>query len=476
MEFTLKTEQRQTLSQNMIQSSAILQMASSHLEQYLTEQALENPVLELTSRQPEEPDSKVLETYQWISSHDEQNRYLYSHLDSDDEDPADWNIPQTRPESLSGYLWEQLLTRTWPPAWEPALHYLLDSLDSKGYYTDSLDDLAALFHLTNEEAADILALVQSLDPAGIGARSLEECLCLQLSRQNLLTPALQTFISDNLPLIAKNQLAAISRNSHLSMAAVKTWCTLIRGLNPKPGAPFSNPDGTTYITPDIIVLQTGSRPEIRLNDSTVPEITPNGEYLSMFQDTSDTEVHEYLLQKIKQVHWLNQCVRQRNTTLTNVAQAILMMQQEFFCCGPDALKPLNQSDVADYLGLHVSTVSRACSQKYLQCTYGTFPLSYFFPKSAARHVPQSKSESAPDSAPDKTAPAPFSCDAPNASTSLDVKKALAAIIQQENTAKPYSDRVLAELLTNQGYSISRRTVTKYREELSIPGTTGRKAY
>ncbi len=475
MEYTLKTEQKQTLSHKMIQSSTILQMTTAQLEQYLNDQALENPVLELLPRQPEETESKLLETYQWMISHDEQNRYLYSHLESDEEDPADWNVPQAMPESLADFLWEQLLTKNWPSQWEPALHFLLDSLDEKGYYTDSLSDFASRFQLTDDEAAKILALIQSLEPAGIGAHTLEECLCLQLERQGLLTPEFQTFIDTNLALIARNQLSAIARNTGLSMAAIKRWCALIRDLNPKPGAPFSDTLKPAYITPDVIVIQTGTRPELWFNDSGLPDLTLNSGYLQMFQENQDKEVHDYLLQKIQQTQWLRQCIQQRNTTLMSVAQAILDMQQEFFCCGPDFLKPLKQSDIAGYLGIHVSTVSRACSQKYLQCSYGTFPFSYFFPAAApGRKATPGRQITTSTAATSNTTATPGT--PPDPATALDVKKALSAIIKQENTAKPYSDRVLAELLADQGFPISRRTVSKYREEMSIPGTSGRKVY
>lgn len=481
MEYTLKTEQKQTLSHKMIQSSTILQMTSAQLEDYLSEQALENPLLELVPRQPEEPDAKLLETYQWISSHDEQNRYLYSHMEASDEEPAEWSLPQTASESLADYLWEQLLTRSWPSHWENALRYLLDSLDEKGYYPDSLDDFAGRFQLTGDDAREILALIQSLEPAGIGARTLEECLCLQLGRQGLLTPELQEFIETNLPLIAKNQLSAIARSTRRSMAVIKSWCALIKGLNPKPGSAFSDTLQTSYIMPDVIVIQSGNRPQLWLNDTTLPNLTLNREYLDMFQEHQDKEVHDYLNQKLQQAQWLRQCIRQRNTTLMSVAQTILLLQQEFFSRGPDYLKPLKQSDVAGFLNIHVSTVSRACSQKYLQCVYGTFPFSYFFPKAASRTAPVSNGSATDDTrtTSESDLPAtgkPLAQTEPDTTTSLDVKKALASIIRQENTAKPYSDRILAELLTDQGFHVSRRTVAKYREELSIPGTSGRKTY
>lgn len=457
MDFTVKTEQKQTLSYQMIQSSTVLQMTSAQLEQYLNEQAMENPILELTSVQPNETNRKTSETDEWIRSHDEQNHYLYQHLESEEDDPAEWNFKQEFPETLSEHLWSQLLTRPWPAEEEAALRFLLDSLDEKGYFSDSLEEFADSFQLSFQQAESLLSLIQSLEPAGVGARSLEECLCLQLDRIGQLTPELESFFHENLSLIAKNQLAAIARTTKLPLSTVKAYCEQIRQLDPRPGAPYAHARQLCYVVPDIIVVSDHHHTEIRLNECLHSDLTLNPGYLQLYQETPDQEVHNYLHQKIQQAQWLKQCIQQRSATLLSVARAIQILQQEFFLLGPEHLKPLKQTDVAAYLGIHVSTVSRACSQKYLQCPWGTYPLNAFFVKAAPVSASDSYSGASPV-------------------TSLDVRKALSALIESEDKKKPYSDRILTELLTSQGFQISRRTVAKYREELSIPGTSGRKQY
>ena len=461
MDFTVKTEQKQTLSYKMIQSSTVLQMTSAQLDQYLNEQAMENPVLELTSVQPGETSCKVSETDEWIRSHDEQNHYLYQHLESEEDDPPEWNMKQDLPETLAEHLWSQLLTRSWPQEQEAALRFLLDSLDEKGYFSDSLEEFADSFQLSIQQAESLLSLVQSLEPAGVGARNLEECLCLQLDRIGQLTPDIQSFFHENLSLIAKNQLAAIARTTKLPLSTVKAYCDQIKRLDPRPGAPYAYSRQLCYVIPDVIVVSDGHHTDVHLNECLHSDIALNSCYLQLYQENPDKEVHSYLQQKIQQAQWLKQCIQQRSTTLLSVAKAIQTLQQEFFLLGPDHLKPLKQADVAAYLGIHVSTVSRACSQKYLQCSWGTYPLNAFFVKTAS--VSGSNSSSGSDAS-------------AVSATSLDVRKALSALIESEDKAKPYSDRILAELLTSQGFQISRRTVAKYREELSIPGTSGRKQY
>lgn len=456
MDMILKTEQRQILSQKMIQSSDILQMAAAQLEEYLNEQALENPVLELTERPPEQFDNGELEKYQWICSHDEQNRYLYQTMEASQDDPPEWNLCAQNSESLRDHLWSQLLTKEIPNRLKSALAFLLDSLDSHGYFTDSLPDFAKRFSLSTEEASSLLKLVQSLEPAGVGAANLEECLCLQLMRQERLTPEIEHFIRHHLPEMAKNQLPAIAHAMKLPLETVKEFCETVRGLEPRPGALFSDVRSPSYLVPDVIIVKFHGHFDILLNESLYPDISLNSSYVRMCGECTDEEARHYLLEKIHQAQWLKQCIAQRNTTLLSIVQSILSLQQDFFLRGPAYLKPLRMSETAKLLSIHESTVSRGVRMKYLQCSWGIFPLSYFFAKTAVK----TSQPSADDTG----------------STSYDVKKALAQILLSEDKKKPYSDRILSEMLTEKGYPLSRRTVAKYREEEGIPGASGRKCY
>lgn len=454
MELSLKAEQKQILSQKMIQSTEILQMAAARLEEYLNEQSLENPVMELTERAPEEFDHGELEKYQWICAHDEQNRYLYQKLETADDDFPEWNMDTSGPETLQDFLWSQLVSRSFDAKREAALQFMLESLDSRGYFTDSLESVAQRFSMGPGEVEVLLEEIQNLEPHGVGAKNLEECLCLQLKARGELTRELEELITRYLSEIAKNQIPVIAKKMKLTVEEVKKLCSVVKELNPKPGARFSDSRQLSYINPDVIVVKFKDHLDVLLNESLYPDIYLNKEYVSMCAQQTDVEVKKYLMDKIHQVEWIKQCVAQRNVTLLSVVKEILRRQEGFFMGGPDQLKPLRMAEVADALEIHESTVSRAVRQKYLQCSKGIFPLDYFFAKAAANQE----------------------TDRPPQATTTDVKRELAVLIQEENKKKPYSDRVLAELLEQRGYVISRRTVAKYREELGIPGTTGRKEY
>lgn len=453
MALTLNTEQKQNLTQKMIQSANILQMTSVQLEQYINALSLENPVLELVPNQPEESGDKELEKYQWLCSHDEQNRYLYQKMESTDDEPKDWNINDEKPESLREHLWSQLITLALPEDDEKAYHFLLDSLDSRGYFTDSLSEFASRFHLTDEYAEKMLHTIQQLTPSGVGARNLEECLCLQLQKQGNLTPRLEEFIMNHLQDMAKNRLPAIARSMKLPMETIKQFCAVVRGLDPKPGSLFSDSRHPFYIIPDVIVVKFKGHFDILLNESLYPNIMLNDGYMQMYREQDSAEVKNYLLDKIRQVQWIKQCIAKRNATLLHVVQAIFEKQEDFFHRGPGCLKPLRLVDIADVLDIHESTVSRAVKEKYLQCSWGIFPLNYFFQKSTADKQHNLSN-----------------------STVSNVKAALKELIRQENRQKPYSDQALSELLSAKGLPISRRTVAKYREEEGICSASGRKEY
>lgn len=462
MALELKQEQKQILSQKMIQSASILQMSAADLEEYLNKQSLENPVIDLVQKAPEQDlekdPEKESETYQWIQSHDEQNRYLYQKIETNEDEPPEWNFDTHQTENLAESLWEQLLVKHIPEEYEDDIRAILESLDERGYFSEPLEDFLHYFHMDEDRFSKLLQLIQTLEPAGVGARSLNECLCLQLDRKGLLTPTLKQFVNCELEKMARNQLPAIAKDLSVSVREVKEYCDLIRTLDPKPGAYLGRVQRTHYINPDVIVVKFKGHLDILLNETVYPDISLNAGYMQMFRDSNDKEVQDYLQKKISQAEWIRQCIAQRNSTLFSVAREIVACQSDFFLEGISGLKPLRMSDVADKLEIHESTVSRAVRMKYLQCPWGTFPLSYFFAKNASRSAASDIFGTAEDA------------------TAADIKAAIRKIIEGENRKKPYSDRALAEKLDEQGISISRRTVAKYREEENIPSASGRKEY
>ena len=234
MALELKQEQKQILSQKMIQSASILQMSAADLEEYLNEQSMENPVIDLIQKVPEESTEetaqKDAETYQWIQSHDEQNRYLYQKIETTEDDLPEWNFDTRQAENLADSLWEQLLIKHIPAQDEEDIRAILESLDERGYFSEPLEDFLQYFHMDEERFSTLLQLVQTLEPAGVGARSLNECLCIQLERKGLLTPTLEKFVNFHLEKMAKNQLPAIAKELSIPLGQVKEYCQLIRTL------------------------------------------------------------------------------------------------------------------------------------------------------------------------------------------------------------------------------------------------------
>ena len=301
---------------------------------------------------------------------------------------------------------------------------MLECLDNKGYLEESIETIASYFGTDTELVEDLLSDLQALDPSGVCARSLEECLKLQLERRNMLTPVLESIIDNCLEMVARNQIPAIARKLRLSPAETAGYCQIIKSLNPKPGVSFSSRDQLRYIIPDVTIVKFKDHFDILLNESMYPTIELNSYYRQMNQNPESSELKEYLGNKIRQAEWVKQCVTQRGKTLMQVSRAILEHQEEFFTFGPAHLSPLRLADIAQELDIHESTVSRAVSKKYLQCSWGVYPMNYFFSRSVAVQESSGNENGA------------------QSVTAADIKRVLREIIEEENKKKPYSDRLL----------------------------------
>lgn len=460
MDLKLQVKQTQTLSQRMIQSAEILQMTSQELNTYINELALENPVIDIVEPPTAEEQRESIEQQEWLNSFNEENYYLYQRQNNDDDYDfkSSWNINTDDGETLQDYLWSQLITENFTDQETEIIKFMLECLDNKGYLEESIETIASYFGTDTEIVEDLLSDLQALDPSGVCARTLEECLKLQLERRDMLTPVLESIIDNCLEMVAKNQIPAIARKLRLSPAETAGYCQIIKSLNPKPGVSFSSRDQLRYIIPDVTIVKFKDHFDILLNESMYPTIELNSYYRQMNQNPESSELKEYLGNKIRQAEWVKQCVTQRGKTLMQVSRAILEHQEEFFTFGPAHLNPLRLADIAQELDIHESTVSRAVSKKYLQCSWGVYPMNFFFSRSVAVQE-SSSSESGTQSV-----------------TAADIKRVLREIIEEENKKKPYSDRLLGEKLAERGISISRRTVAKYREEEGIADASGRKEY
>ncbi len=456
----LKMEMSQTigLSQRMIQSTEILQMSAQELEEYIKETAVENPVIDIDDKydESEEPerDVELQKKLDWLSGSDEQNRIYYTDdYSNDSNDNRDmWNVSDNKGEDLSGYLMSQIETMDLCNRKRARAEYIIDMLDERGYFADSVSQTAELLHISEEEVKEALELVQSLDPAGVGARDLRECLLLQMDREKIDDPVARSIVSDYLEALGKNQLPQIAKKLKVSVEDVQAARDLIQSLNPKPGNSFSSRENLKYIAPDVTVVKLKDYYEILLNEYMYPKISINSYYSNMLKTEQDRETRDYISGKVRQAEWVMQCVSSRNTTLMNVSKCIVDAQERFFTYGPGYLTPLKLADVAEKIGVHESTVSRAVKDKYLQCSWGVYPMNYFFIGAIRKDNCEMQA------------------------TSESAKNLLKEIIDAEDHGKPYSDRVLAEKLEERGVKISRRTVAKYRENMGIKDASGRKVF
>lgn len=459
MELKFTLEQKQLLSQKMIQSAEILQMDVQELETFVRELAMENPLVELEEAHPAQEGSErtderkreAEEKLEWLNHMDEQNRVYYKEEYEELEEKEAWNF-SVQEENLQDYLLSQLIPYLKTDKDQDVLTYLVYSLDSRGYLTDSVEELQERLELNEDEVLSYLQILKSLDPAGIGAGDLKECLLLQLNRNDKEDETARLVVEEYLDLLGKNQLPQIAAKLGVTLAELNDCCERIRNLNPKPGSSFSSRETLRYIRPDVTIVKFQDYFEVLLNDNAYPRLTINSYYSRMLHEDNSDEVKEYISDKLKQAEWITRCIEQRGETLLKVARAIVEIQRPFFESGAGNRRPMRLADIAERIEMHESTVSRAVRDKYLQCTWGVYPLSYFFVKQVGGAGDDS------------------------GETPEQVKKCMEEIIAGENKKKPLSDQKITDIMNKQGIAISRRTVAKYRMQLGIPDASGRKEF
>ena len=381
----LVQRQTQQLTQQTLQSLALLQMSTVELEAYVQELAQENPIIDLEpprSEQEAPRDQELFRRVKWLEDSDRQNRY-YQRLDAEELDPlAQVGTDGGLEESLSNFLFRQIQQLDLDESAKQLLCYLSACLDEDGYFRIPLDELSRTSGISQRRLARTLELLRSLEPAGVGASSLSQCLELQLLRIHEEGPAL-AIVRDCLEELAKKHYHAISARLSISQEEVRSAERLIRELNPRPGSIFALPSEISYIQPDILIEEMDGHFTARLRNSDRPYFQINSYYRSLLTQSDDAQVREYLTLKLRQAENVLWAIGQRETTLLRCAQAIAGRQQDFFRSGPSALRPLRLSDIAQELEIHESTVSRAIRDKYVQCPRGVFPLRHFLSRRAA---------------------------------------------------------------------------------------------
>ncbi len=447
----IQTEQ---LNQYLLQSLTLLQMNAAELDEYLLSLSQENPVIDLPENNKQEPaagDDSLISKLEWLENTDRQNRF-YNHVESEELDPL-FRVGTAGglEETLSQFLNRQLARIPLKAEVRLSVQILIECLDGDGYFRDSIGELAEISSFPVELLQQGMAVLHMLEPAGVGAKDLPECLCLQLQRigkSDIAEEVAQNHLED----LAKGRYQHIAQRLHITPEEVVDVLRVIRELEPRPGAVFQHDEQIPYIIPDVYVEddREGSlRTRLRAAEAVPFHISPY--YQKLLSENPDQEVREYLTAKINQAKSVLQAIERRKSTLLRCAEFIVANQEQFFRHGPEKLYQLRMTDAAQKLELHISTISRAVRGKYLQCRWGIFPLSYFFSRNAALQT--------------------------DGGVVLGVQSAqvlLRQLIEKEDKGAPLSDQKLSEEMERLGCPISRRTVAKYREEMNIPGTYGRK--
>lgn len=449
----LEQKQTQTLSNKMIESLQVLQMSRVELAERLEELYAENPLLELDERgeaAPQPPEAESLKKLEWLARFDEQNAAYMRQEADDDEDGWLENIAAPQEETLEDSLMEQLAGRGFGDGEMKVFRYIAESLDERGYFTERAEELASRFGIETREAERLLGVMKRLDPPGICAGSLAECLALQLERAGGCEIE-KEIVTHHLEALAKRQLKTIARELKIPVNRVLDALAKIQTLNPKPANGFTDGEPAAYVSPDVTVTVRAGDCRAELNFDAGASLSISRGYLELARrgDCPD-EVRRYIAGKAREIEQISTNIKRRNDTLTELAACIAEEQRDFFVRGRTALRPLRMKTVAEKLGLHESTISRAVSGKYLQCRWGVFSLGYFFTKG-------------------------YSLEGGGAEIATQqVKEKLRAVIAREDRDKPYSDQKLSEILSVMGIEISRRTVAKYRDELGIADCRARK--
>ncbi len=476
--------QTQKLAPKMIQSMEILQLPVLALQERVDQELNENPMLEVEEEElsreeaadKEDPNKPTEDEKELVVQDGQSNTEDFERLDNmDGEMPQSFDDFRTsanrtqeaqdrqhdlmanaveRPESLNDYLLHQLSELELDSEVEQIAERIISTLDARngGYFKSSLRDLlpAEFSEQDMEKAEEALNIVQSLEPAGIAARNLSECLLRQLDPTEEFYEELRILIADHLEDLAENRLPQIEKKTGIPIERIQLARHEFHHLNPKPGAAFLETH-VPIVTPDVIVeLNRDGEYTVRLEDDRVPSLRISDYYRKRLSDRSVTqEEKDFIRRKVESANWLIEAIQQRRNTVKRVAQAIVEYQRKFLDDGPEHIEPLKMQQIADVVGVHVTTISRAVDDKWIQTPRGIFPLKRFF-------VHGTRSEDGEDVAWET------------------IRLKLTELIDKEDKQKPHSDDDLVKELSKQGLTVARRTITKYRKKLGIPSSRQRK--
>ncbi len=418
------------MTKELTQAITLLQYSSLDLTKFLEEQTLENPLLDVKPTDFGRPKKMKVTKDTYTNPIDyigKKETTLYEHL-------------------LTQLSYMRLNNKK-----KRTIEYIIQLLDSNGYLYFPADEIARDLNTDTDTVENAILFIQSLDPIGVGARNLQECLFLQLQALPNRNSLAEIIIHDHFERFAEKSWKEIAKDLNVQLFDIQQVFDFIQMLQPRPGAAFHGGEAH-YIVPDFDIQVENGMVTMSMQDSYLPKVSLNLQYYNRFLEDKDSQTKSYLQEKVDQCQWIMRSLEQRKLTLQNVMNEIINRQLDFFINGPALLKPMIMSEVADALEIHESTVSRAVKDKFVQTPFGIFEMKYFF----SRNI-QTTGEAD--------------------TSSTQVKNVMKQMIEEENKQKPLSDQEIVSILEGEhGILVSRRTIAKYRDQLKIPSSTKRKRY
>lgn len=453
MNFNLELVQQQKLimTQQMQLSIKLLQMSNLEIQKYMEKEIQENPVLDAEGKKEFIEKEKDFKEYGKFLKHLEFDDYNNNNYSKDKEYVSPLNFIGAK-KSLKEYLKEQILVQNNKKSIKKACEYIVENIDERGYLNVDLVDVEKEINISKKCAEEALKIVQSLEPYGVGARDLKECLKIQLNIKKIYNEDIIKIIDNYLPLIADNKYNVIAKKLNITVKLAQSYGDIIKSLEPKPSRGFFTGEETNYIVPEAYIKKINNKYYVIMNNENIPTLNINKVYKQMFNENENKEVKEFIKDKLDRAMFLIKSINQRESTIYNILTKIVEIQEEYFEYGRESLKPMTLKEVADELSIHESTVSRAIKDKYIHTQHGTIKIKNLFTTKILR------------------------MDSFDDMSTITVKSSIKKLIQEEDKKKPLSDQKICDFLQNKGVNISRRTVAKYREEAGIPSSSKRKRF
>ncbi|MFT8315067.1 MAG: RNA polymerase factor sigma-54 [Clostridium sp.] len=451
LDFNLNLTQQQKLvmTQQMQLSVKLLQMSNYELLDYVNKEVQENPVVDIEPSDVVQEKSDEID-YNKLSQYLESDNYNSGEISRDNEEVSPFNFISEQ-KSLKDFLKDQIIDLLENDYIKSICFYIIECINSSGYLTENIDELSEILKADKKYVYESLDIVQSLEPVGVGARNLKECLKIQAEKRGILDKNLQDIIDEYLEDIAENRYNKIAKDLNITIQEAQAYGDRVKAFEPKPSRGFYTGDETEYIIPDAYIKQIEDKLYIIMNDNFIPKLSINNLYKNILNDSQDEDAKKYVKEKINGATFLIKSIDMRRNTIYKVIEQIVNIQRDYFLNKDSYLKPMTLKDISERINMHESTISRAIKEKYINTDRGIIKIKDLFTTSVSNNKEEDLS-------------------------TVKIKNYIKDIIDKEDKSKPISDQDICNILKSESMGISRRTVAKYRDELGIKSSSKRKRF